>query len=1012
MDNVLDLIILDTDTTIESGYGFSENPESFHQILVDSRIECCCYVGADGSILDANGPYCELVGYTREELIAMNIADLEVSDSPEQVTSTICDMLKNGSEIFGIQQRTKCGKIVDVEVNILHFGNNNSSFLIATKDITALKREKEKFQVLYNNVSEYCYMISHDGTILDLNSSALNILGYEKREVIGKHVSIIYSPESQARMKNIFQKWKDTGHLREEEMVIITKSGERHPVLLNASALFADNGKIVHSISIQKDITEKILWKKKIEDEKTKMHLLFQKSLDGIIILDKKENVCEVNKQFADMLGYSVEDICKLDPCELDTFFNQDQIVRILDDIDGEGYRFETRQKCKDGTFIDVELTVYRFVDENDELLFCICRDISGLKEAQKEIHDSELKYRSLFDQSADGIYVHNVNGDILDVNNGAVLQSGYSKEELIGMSLFDFIVDELNPKEITEQWSQWVVGQSVKIETTHRRKDGSLYPVEITSKLVEYGSKNQILAIATDITIRKNAENMLKESERLFKTFFEQSSVGVGQTTLDGNYIRVNEVFSGIVGYSCSELENMTLKEITHPDDLHLDNLYINSTISGNTDSFNIEKRLIHKNGKTIWIKLHSRTIKDENNLPVYIIEVITDISDQKRIETILTKKERQLSLAMEASEYGLWELDLDSMNIYLNPTMYTMNGYEPKDTTENLDSLLDFIHPDNRDSFQKCVKSSIIDAKPLDMDLKVKHSSNEWKWVSIKGKPVDFDENDVPHTFIGTQIDITSRVNTEKALLYARLLADEYNCMKCDMLKNITHELRTPLTAIIGFSDIMRSDDEEEFISTYRKYSEYINDSGKDLLLIINRMLDFSTVENSDIDCLELTVFGIEELISEVVDLNYEKAIRKDVSLKIKFDQDIGPISADREKLKQVLYNLIDNGIKFTDKPGLVEIKVEKLENHVQFLVRDTGIGMEEEKFETIFKPFVQIDGSRSRKYAGTGLGLALAHKIVELHNGSIKVKSEIGKGTTFVISIPMNKAVVNNN
>jgi signal transduction histidine kinase len=175
---------------------------------------------------------------------------------------------------------------------------------------------------------------------------------------------------------------------------------------------------------------------------------------------------------------------------------------------------------------------------------------------------------------------------------------------------------------------------------------------------------------------------------------------------------------------------------------------------------------------------------------------------------------------------------------------------------------------------------------------------------------------------------------------------------------------------------------------------------------------MLDFSTVENSDIDCLELTVFGIEELISEVVDLNYEKAIRKDVSLKIKFDQDIGPISADREKLKQVLYNLIDNGIKFTDKPGLVEIKVEKLENHVQFLVRDTGIGMEEEKFETIFKPFVQIDGSRSRKYAGTGLGLALAHKIVELHNGSIKVKSEIGKGTTFVISIPMNKAVVNNN
>ncbi|WMW25480.1 PAS domain S-box protein [Methanolobus sediminis] len=1137
MTSIQDVTFREIRIKVEKENHVVKIPEKVYQILIGLENECYCYLDKQANFLEVSKEYCDLLGYTREELLNMGVTNVEVNADPEQITFRMNKTLKNGFSRFETQHQTKDGKVVDVEVSAIYTDHNYFGFLVSINDITEkkqsrreLQKEKEKFRALFENIVEYCYMISPDGTIIDLNNSALNILGYDKNELIGQPISMIYAPESHTHMKKVFEKWKNTGYVNNEEMIIITRSGERRNILLSASQLVSDQGNVLHSISIQKDITEKKKWEKGLEEERVKRCLFFESSLDGIVVLDEEGKVYDANEQFGNMLGYSLEEVKKLHIWDWNTIFTREQLIELLKNVHDHSYLFETIHRCKNGTCINVEISSNVFYENEKKLILCICRDFSERIKAEKELYESELKYRSLFDQSVDGIYLHDHKGNILDANNGAVTQSGYSKEELMQMILFDFIVDELDPDEIMKQWSQWKPGQTVTIETNHKHKDGHIYPVEISTSCVKYGSENYIMAMVKDISERKKAEielrenegllrlliehapvalamfdrnmryiaasnrwltdyylgdidiigkchydifpeipeewkemhrktlkgevcpvketrlervdgriqwvkgevrpwrtadgavggivllsediteskkvkEVLEESEKIFKSFFEQSSVGVVQVTPYGDYLQVNKRFCDMVGYSSDELVGMNFRVITHPDDLKLNNRFILQTISGEIDSYELEKRLVHKNGDIIWIRLYSKTIRDEKNSPQYNISVITDITEQKKVTNELVKRKRQLSLAMEASEYGFWELDIDTNKVHMSPTLYEINGYKPDKLPSDLNLLLDHIHPDDKDKLMTTIKRSILDITPMSIEYRIKHSSGEWRWMSSKGRPVDLDEKGVPHSFVGTQMDITSRVDAEKTLLYARLLADEYNCMKSDMLKNITHELRTPLTAIIGFSDVLISSEQNEFTDTCRKYVEYINTSGKDLLQIINCMLDFTIVENSDPDTLAIKTFEVEGLISEVLRLNYTKAMKKNIALQSIIEDSSLTLAADKEKLKHALYNLVDNAIKFTEYSGSVKIEVKTLSNNIQFSVHDTGIGIAEEKHETIFKPFVQIDGSLSRKYSGTGLGLALAKKIIELHDGTIKVESELGKGAKFIVQIPLN-------
>ena len=238
-----------------------------------------------------------------------------------------------------------------------------------------------------------------------------------------------------------------------------------------------------------------------------------------------------------------------------------------------------------------------------------------------------------------------------------------------------------------------------------------------------------------------------------------------------------------------------------------------------------------------------------------------------------------------------------------------------------------------------------------------------------------------------------------------------EKANQLKSRFIANMSHELRTPLNSIIGFSDILLEETFGSLTDEQKRYIGNIRNSGKHLLELINNVLDLSKIDSGRYE-LQYETFFVDEVIHEVVETMKPLAESKSLSISINIDPEVDTLTADRVKVKQVLYNLISNAIKFTPEGGSISVTAqrEKIndEDAVRFAVKDTGVGIPPDDLDRIFDEFEQIDTSLSRQYGGVGLGLALSRRLVELHGGKISVESTLGKGSTFYFSIPTAKEV----
>ena len=248
----------------------------------------------------------------------------------------------------------------------------------------------------------------------------------------------------------------------------------------------------------------------------------------------------------------------------------------------------------------------------------------------------------------------------------------------------------------------------------------------------------------------------------------------------------------------------------------------------------------------------------------------------------------------------------------------------------------------------------------------------------------------------------NVNGQKELETTLLKAKKDAEATNRAKNSFIMNMSHELRTPLNSVIGFSDLLL---EGAFGPLNTKQSKYVNNiliSGKNLLEIINNLLDISRLEAGE-KTLKYEDVDVASLIGEVRMSLLSSASAKKINVELKVDPAVGNIRADITKLRQILYNLVSNAIKFTPARGKIIISASKKEEVLEVKVKDNGIGLSEESHEKIFMPFTQADSSAARGYGGAGLGLYIVKNFVDLHGGNIRVDSEVGKGSTFTFTIP---------
>ncbi|AFV24250.1 PAS/PAC sensor signal transduction histidine kinase [Methanolobus psychrophilus R15] len=494
----------------------------------------------------------------------------------------------------------------------------------------------------------------------------------------------------------------------------------------------------------------------------------------------------------------------------------------------------------------------------------------------------------------------------------------------------------------------------------------------------------------------RDRAEKELAQKKEELNNYFENALDLFCIVSTDGLFVRLNKAWERVLGLRVEELEGKTIQDFVHPDDL-CTTADIFSILQNGKEISGFVNRFRCIDGSYCWIEWKS---SPKDNL---IYAAARDITDRKQAEDALKESEERLQLAMEVSEHGFWDWDMDSNKAYFSPKWYTILGYKPNELAMDFGTWSSLLHPDERDIVLESLMAHLCALQYFKMDYRMRSKSGEWVWVTGRGRSFKVDGNGVPHRAVGTYVDITRRKKTEEQMLLARIAAEEANRSKSEFLGNMSHELRTPLSGVIGFSDILLEELSAGMNETQIKYISTINRSGNQLLHIINKILEISCIDSGRM-CIRLDRLSIHSAVEHTYTSLNSLAVRKKIELRTDIDSRLTEITADVEKFKSILYNLVENSIKFTPEGGIVTIRAIPEVNHIKISVSDTGIGIPDQEKGRIFEPFFQVDSSASRSYGGTGLGLMLVKEYVEMHEGTIWVESEPGKGSTFTFTIPI--------
>lgn len=366
------------------------------------------------------------------------------------------------------------------------------------------------------------------------------------------------------------------------------------------------------------------------------------------------------------------------------------------------------------------------------------------------------------------------------------------------------------------------------------------------------------------------------------------------------------------------------------------------------------------------------------------------------------LQRSEKQLKETQRIAGLGSWEYDLETKEVFWTEETFVIFGRDSALAPWSANEYADSVISEDRDVFDKAIERAVKEKIPFEIVLRHKKDDSEDE-IYVSGRVAPYVKEGKVIKLFGTVMDITKSKKSELEIIKARLEAEKMARIKQDFLANMSHEIRTPMNAILGFTDIVLEDEINERV---KNNILRIKQAGNNLLVIINDILDFSKIEAGQLE-IENVSFDLKSTLDYIKAQFEEFSKRKNIRLYFDVDSEIPDvITGDEVRLNQILTNLINNAIKFTEK-GFVEVRVKPIEEtnqfvKIQFEIEDTGIGIPKSKQAKMFDSFTQAASDTTRKYGGTGLGLAISKRLVEMQNGHISVDSEEGVGSTFKFSI----------
>ena len=873
------------------------------------------------------------------------------------------------------------------------------------------------------------FSMDGSGTVTSWNAGAERIFGYSAEQIVGANVRVLWTPEDQAEDAHLNEiKAAARDGAAEDKRWHLRRDGSRFFASGMLRPMRDERGEISGFTKVCHDVTTQLTAEQELEQgrfqaaaalkaEQARLEELFRLSPAFMAVLRSADHVFELaNDQYYRLIGHR-EIIGKTVREALPEVVEQG-FVELLDSVYQTGKVIErrgerilverTKGKPCEERYIDFVYQPNR--DPDGAIIGIFVQGVDVTERERAEVTARRLA--SIVDSSDDAIVGKDLSSMVTSWNAGAERIFGYSAQEMVGQSIKRIIPAHLQHQE-DEILARISSGQRVDhLETTRQTKGGELRDISVTiSPIKDSGGKVVgVSKVARDITERKGAETRLRASEQRFRQLWATTTDAILIMDADQHIEYANPAVEQVFGFTPEEVMTQGLT-LLMPERLHEPHRqgmkrYL-ATGKRKLDWRATEIPALHQGGYEFPIEIAFSHFHEEGR--DLFAAFMRDITDRKQAQEALQRSESLFRELADAMPNIVWAAQPDGQVDYYNRRWYEFTGSDVGASGEG--SWMPILHPADQQTARESWARSIETGEPYELEFRYRRESDgEYRWHLGRALPVR-DGSGAIQRWFGTSTDIHDQkvlqqqneqlLHSERA---ARGEAERASRMKDEFLATLSHELRTPLNAILGWVQIL-SGGGTPAAEDLTQGIEVIERNARAQAKIIEDLLDMSRIISGKIR-LDVQRVELASITLAAVESIRPAAEAKGVALSAIIDPAAKPVSGDPNRLQQVFWNLLSNAVKFTPRGGKVQVLLERVNSHLELSVLDTGQGIRPEFLPHVFDRFRQADASTIRKHGGLGLGLAIVKQLVELHGGTVRVKSAgEGTGSTFIVALPLS-------
>ena len=941
---------------------------------------------------------------------------------PELIDTAFPNLLQNvmttGVPYYGydmLAQLNKNGKLEDGYFNFVYQPYHESDNIISgvtiiaidvTKEVIA-KKQVEEVEMRFRKMVEQapvaiCITRGENYVVELINEKNLEILGRTKEQVLNKPIFTAVPEGAKQGFEEILHGVFTTGksYIANEQPLTLFRNGKEESMYLNITyePLYDDDHKIDRIISVATDVTEQVTARKKIEESeqelrklKEQLELSIQAGKIGVWFWDVKKDILTWSKEQREIYGVSDSEIITSATQFNELIFPED-LKRIKDDqstgkkLEHE-YDFRITRK-NDDEIRWIKSRARNIVNEYGEIEFISGVNIDITEEvlSLNKIQESQDSFHQMIYSSPSMIAILSGEDLIIEVANDAIIEQLGKGKSIIGQP-FSKAVPEMEEQGFGELLRQ--VYKTGIPYCAHEMPGTILHNgIEITNyyNFIYQAQRNTdneitgIAIIATLVTPQAEFNLKLKESEHRFRTIADVSPVLIWTLDASGLSSYYNKTFLDFIGASKDE-DISDWSKIVHPDDVQSTLKTINSAIAKRS-SYSLECRLRRHDGQWRWVMAQCNSRLGTNNEFLGFVGSSVDITERKDAEAKITESEKQFSTLANNIQNLAWIADGEGWIYWYNQRWYDYTGT----TLEKMKGWGwgKVHHPDHLESVVAFVKEAWHKPVPFELTFPLRGADGEYRWFLTFCVPILNAEGKI-FRWIGTNTDI-----------HQQILNDE---RKDEFISIASHELKTPLTTAKAYLQMLELsiDESNEDASLYvKKASESVNRLNE----LISELLDVSKIRLGKLN-YNITTFNFNEMIESTVE-NIQLTTQTHAIIKTGKVSD--EVTGDKDRLQQVVINLLNNAIKYSPNEEKVFIRIEQEINIIKVSVKDTGIGMNKQSINKIFEKYHRIE-EHAVQFQGLGIGLFISYEIIQRHQGKLWAESELGKGSTFYFTIPLD-------